>query len=274
MFQNAFKELDLSEVTRQVYLYLIEHGTSSARTIAENLGIPRPSAYDNLKLLIQKGLVLERDEEHKKFFQVDDLKQLSRLLTEKAEELRRERDALDTLLPSLKTKTDSVEPRIKFYSGVEGVRQVLNDIHWYHDLDTMSLWPVSEMVGLLGKEYFADFNRKRIRQKIFIRAIWPQDKRVSFKENPFLGTGGGHLRELRLAPKGLSWNMGYWIYADKVAFLSSRKETFGFIIRSRDFANMMKTQFESVWKASKPVKAEARFTDAFLATVRAPRTTP
>ena len=39
--------------------------------------------------------------------------------------------------------------------------------------------------------------------------------------------------------------MSYW-YADKVAFISSRQETFGFVIHSRDFAEMMKAQFEVI----------------------------
>lgn len=267
MFKKLFQELGLSDQSRRVYLALLESGTSSARTLAENLNIPRPSVYDQINLLIQRGLVLERAEGSKKLFQVDDVKNLARLVTDQMEHLKHEKVELDALLPKLMKGQGSIEPRIRFYSGVEGVRQVLNDIHWYHDLETMSLWPIREMIDLLGKEYFEEFNRRRIRQGLFIRAIWPQDKRVRFKDYPFLGAGGGHLRELRLAPKGLTWNMGYWIYADKVAFLSSRKETYGFVIHSRDFAEMMKTQFEGIWKESKKIKPEPQHTNKFLETV-------
>jgi hypothetical protein len=182
--------------------------------------------------------------------------------------LREEKEALDVLLPQLQKHAASVEPKIRFFSGAEGVKQVLNDIMWYENIETMSMWPIREMVDLLGKEYFEKLNRRRIPRGIFIRAVWPENKRVPFKDYPFLGTGSGHLRDLRIGPKGMSFDMGYWIYADKVAFLSSRKETFGFTIHSKDFAVMLKSQFEVVWNASKPVKQEPQHTDAFLDTIK------
>ena len=49
----------------------------------------------------------------------------------------------------------------------------------------------------------------------------------------------------------MTWDMGYWMYEDKVAFLSSEKEGFGFVIHSKDFANLIKVQFEEIWKVSK-----------------------
>lgn len=267
MFKKLFEDIGLSENAHRVYLQLIENGTSSARTLAENLNIPRPSVYDHLKMLIQKGLVLERNEGNKKLFQVDDLKNLPRLIKNKIDSLKKEEADLENILPGLINHTRAIEPKIKFYSGVEGVRQVLNDMLWNKNLDTVALWPISEMVELLGKDYMADMNRKRIRQKLSTRGIWPEDKKVDLKNHPFLGVGKGFFREIRIAPKGMTWNMSYWAYADKVAFISSRKETFGFVIHSRDFAEMIKAQFEVIWKSSKPIKAEPEHTDPFLKTV-------
>lgn len=267
MFKKLFEDLGLSENAHRVYLQLIENGVSSARSLAENLNIPRPSVYDNIKALMQKGLVIERNEGNKKLFQVDDLKNLPRILDEKIKSLKQEQSDLNTLIPKLLNRTQAIEPKIKFYSGVEGVRQVLNDMLWYKDLQTYALWPISEMVELLGKEYMADMNRRRIRQKLSTRGIWPEDKRVDLEGHPFLGVGKGFYREIRIAPKEMTWNMSYWVYADKVAFISSKKETFGFVIHSRDFAEMIKAQFEVIWKVSKPIKAEPKHTDPFLKTV-------
>ncbi len=268
MFKKLFEELGLSEQAHRVYLWLLENGASSARTLAQNLSIPRPSVYDTLNALIQKGLVLEREEENKKFFQIDDVKNLPRILSERMDALKSEQKELEILLPQLAKRASSIEPRIKFYSGVEGVRQVLNDMLWHKNIETLAFWPISEMVDLLGKEYFEKLNRRRIPQKLSIRAVWPEDKRVSFKEHPYTGIGKDHMRDLRVAPKGTTADMGYWIYADKVAFVSSRKESFGFVIHSRDFAEMMKSQFEVLWKASKPMEPEPEHTNAFLKTVR------
>ena len=267
MFKTIFKELGLSENMHRLYVKLIESGPSSARQLAENLNVPRPSIYDNLSILIQKGLVVEKNEGNKKIFQVDDMKNLPRLVKEKMAILSKEQKSIEEMLPSLLMQTDSTQPRIKFYTGAEGVKQVLNDLLWLKGVETLSMWPVSEMIHVLGTEFFANFNRERIRAKISIRGIWPQNKIVKFKEHPYFGTGNKHLRELRLAPKGVSWNMGTWQYADKVAFISSRQETFAFVITSKDFAQWHKAQFEMMWKSSKPTKSLEKDTTDYLKTV-------
>jgi sugar-specific transcriptional regulator TrmB len=267
MFNNLFKELDLSEVSQRIYSHLIESGSSSARQLSENLNIPRPSVYDNIKILIQNGLVVEQIQNNKKLFQVDDLKNLPRLIKTKIDKLDKEKRTIEKVLPSLAKTLSSIEPKIKFYSGVEGVKQVLNDILWYENIETLAMWPISEMIRVLGYDYFENHNRDRIRQNISIRAIWPQERSTRLKDHPALGVGKGFLREIRLAPKRMVWDMGYWNYADKVAFISSRKETFGFIVSSKDFSQLLKAQFDIIWSMSKRIKEEPEHTDAFLKTV-------
>jgi hypothetical protein len=91
-----------------------------------------------------------------------------------------------------------------------------------------------------------------------LRAIWPKDANIDTKERPYLSADEEHLRELRFAPVGMTWNMGYWMYGDKVAFLSSEKEGFGFVVQSKDFANLIKLQFEEIWKISTPSSIEQK----------------
>lgn len=267
MLNKILKELGFSDNTIKIYNRLIEIGYSSARQLAENLNLPRPTVYDNLKLLMDNELVVEKTEESKKLFGVDDIQNLKHLVSSKIEELKNNEKMIEELLPSLKLKTKALEPKIKFYNGPEGIKKVLKDLLWYKDIETYTMWPISEMVEILGEEYLANLNRRRIRQNISIKGIWPKDKTIDFKKYPYLGVGGGHLRELRLAPKNMTWNMSYWLYADKVAFISSKAESFGFVIHSRDFANLIKSQFDVIWQLSKPIKEQPQYTDSFLKTV-------
>lgn len=267
MIEKTLRSLGLSANSIRIYERLLEMNSASARQLAENLGLPRPSVYDNMKPLIQYGLVLEQTEGNKKLFQLDDVRHLPQLLRTKIELLEQEERSVKKMLPQLGKRARSVEPRIKFYPGAEGVRQMLNDILWYDHTELLSLWPFQEMVAVLGQEYFAHFHRRRLRQSIAIRTVWPRDKTVSFKDYPFIGVGKKHLRQQRLAPNGQTWNMGNLIYGDKVSFISSQQEAFGFIVQSRDFADLMRTQFEVLWKISTPVKAQPQYSEAFLKTV-------
>ncbi|RJR31154.1 ArsR family transcriptional regulator [Candidatus Parcubacteria bacterium] len=267
MLQDILKNLNVPETASRIYLRLLETGISSARQLAENLNLPRPSVYDNLKILINLGLVTEIDQENKKLFRVDDVKNISHLVQERISDLQKQKSKLKEVIPKLKAQADFLEPKIKFYSGQEGVRRAINDILWYENINTLCIWPISEMIDMLGTEWLAEHNRKRIRKKIYLQTIWPQDKAVKFKQYPFLGVTSGFLRKIRLAPEGMTWNMGYWLYADKVAFISSRKESFGFTVHSRDFAELIKSQFELVWPLCKKIKVNSKDTDAFLKTV-------
>ncbi len=264
MLDKIFKELNLPTSAQKIFTDLVDKGPSTARLISERLSMPRPSVYDNIKILIQSGLVTERDEENKKIFCVDDIENIPNLLQSKIDSLETEKASFAKLLPSLLKKTHFIEPKIKFYSGKEGLRQVMNHIMWHTNITTTIMWPMHEIIHVLGADYLEELNRKRIKRNISIRGIYPHDSKPDLKKYPFLGIGGEHLREIRLAPKDMAWDMGYWMFEDKVAFISSQKESFGFVVHSRDFANLMKTQFETIWKVSKPAKSEPAHTDVFL----------
>ena len=267
MLKDLLSQVGLPDTANRIYRRLVETGPCSARHLAEHLGIPRPTVYDNLKILLQQALVVRREEDGKTIFQVDDLRHLPHLAQGKIEVLVNAKKGIEALLPTLTQHTQSPEPKIKFYAGVEGVKHVMQDMLWYDHIETLTMWPISEMVEVLGSDYLAELNRKRIRRSISIRGILPHNKTVPLKDYPFLGIGKGHLRELRVAPKTMSWNMSYWLYADKVAFISSRNESFGYLIHSRDFTELMKAQFETIWPLCKPVTPKPEYTDSFLKTI-------
>jgi len=267
MIQDILKNIGISDTASRIYLHLLENGVSSARQIAENLNMPRPSVYDNLKVLITSGLVAEQDKENKKLFQIDDVNNISHLIKEQMDNLEKQGKDLKEILPNLAKQQDFLEPKIRSYGGADGLRHAMNDILWYDHIETSCVWPMSEMIKVLGADYLNEFNKKRIRRKISLKVIWPQDKLVDFKEFQFLGVGEEFLRDLRLGPKGMTWNMGFLLYADKVIFVSSRKESFGFVVHSRDFAGLMKSQFEMIWPLCEIVKPNPKDTAPFLETI-------
>jgi len=265
MIEKILKELGFGDNTIKVYLRLLELGSASARQLAENIGMPRPSVYDHLNILIEKGLIVEQNDDTKRIFQPSDIKSLKHLMKDKIESLETESKNLDHYVPAHQEK--SAEPKIRHFHGVEQVKTILNDLYWYEDTEVLSVWPMKEMLAVFGSDYLEQFNRKRIRSGNPIRIVWPKDKLIDIDKYPFVGIGKKHLRDLRIAPLHMTWNMGHLIYGDKVAFVSSRKEAFGFIIQSRDFAELMRVQFEIIWNISKPLKYKQPAQDTFLETL-------
>ena len=265
MISEVLKDLGIPKNAILAYERLFELGGATARKLAENLGIPRSSIYDNLKILQQKGLIVESEKDGKKIFQVDNPDNIKRLIDVAIHRLQEKQKNLRTLLPTLQKQAFSVEPRIKFYSGKEGVAQVLYDLSWYSNTEILTMWPFQEMAEVLGVQYLNDFQRHRIKSGNSIRSIWPRNqKNLNLKNYTFFGTGKRHLRELRLAPSPMQWEMSYAIYGDKVSFISSRKELFSFIVQSQGFADLMKIQFETIWKISEPLNVGEKFSKDFL----------
>ncbi len=247
ILDQTLTELALPLTSRRVYLFLAEHGAATARTIAERLSLPRPSVYDHVAPLIEKGVVSLLEQGGKKVFAVSGVDDLVRLVKEREEHvgilaktLIRERD---TLIKHI----ESVEPKIKFYEGKSGLTQLLGDFLWSGATEIVSVWPYHEMIAVLGTETLEEFNRKRIRHKIALRTVWtdkPKGKERIWK-------GGDFKVERRFAPRGFAPEMGYTLYGDKVAFISSHEELYGFIVHSKDFAKLQKAQFEMLWRESK-----------------------
>lgn len=243
--EAILEQLGFSEQTGEVYRYLLTQKKAPARQIADALSISRPSVYDHLKLLIKEGLVVERDIENKKYFSPDNPKKVVVLLQEKSKALAEGKAAFEKLLPQLSRTQDGADPKIKFYAGKEGFRQVLTDVLVNSPKELLALWPATDMTEVVGEEYLRLFTKRRIREGIHVRAIWPLSKRKNLVVPA---------EETRHAPKGVEWRMGSLIYGDKVSFIASSGESFCFTVTSRDFAELSRAQFEVLWRESKPVR--------------------
>ncbi|MDQ5962324.1 MAG: hypothetical protein QG653_131 [Patescibacteria group bacterium] len=246
--KDILHSLDLPPSSQKIYAELLENGETTARMLSERLSLTRPSTYDHLALLKKKGLIIEKKVENKKYFAIDDVKHIGVQLKEKKEELSHKEKLFTELLPELLKYSRTESPVIKFFEGKDGLTHLLNDILWYKGETIHTMWPYTEMLHVLGKEVLVRFNERRLQSKILIRTLWPHEK-VSTKD--YIWNGKDTLTEKRFAKKSVTWNMGYTIYGDKVSFISSHKEVFGFIVTSKDFVELMKVQFNVIWEASK-----------------------
>ena len=232
---------------QKVYLSLLADGKATARTLSHRTGITRTSIYDHLKVLLQKSLIIERDIEGAALFEVGDARQLSVLLEEQAEKIGAQKEYLAKNLNSLVAKTQSVQPKIRFFEGRDGARQLHKDILWHDDITLFVYWPYEHMLHFFGKEFLLWFNARRKARKILIKTIWGHSA-GKIQKNIY-ADDGPDVERRHLAQKNIP-AMGYMIYENKVAYVSSHKESFGFIVESAEFAQLQKMQFDSLWKTA------------------------
>lgn len=248
ILEKVLSILHVTKPARAVYIDLVEHGASSARQVSVRLSMTRPSVYDQLKILMQQGLIVERDLEGKTIFAIHDISHLGRLLEVEQSKMTALAKDFTVAQKQLLHKTESVEPKIKFIAGKEGILIAMHDMLWDETLLLKAVWPYHEMMRALGRDALAEFNKKRIRNGLRLQTIWPGGKDPG---NEYIWKDGDALVERRVAPKVFHPRMGYTVYGDKVLFISSASEAFGFVVQSRDFAHLMTEQFDVLWSVSK-----------------------
>jgi len=267
---EIFAKLNLNQELAKTYVTLLESGLVTAGNLAKRLNVPRSSLYGFLSVLAENGLVRQSEKQGVKVWQAETPDKISALLDAQLNTWQQTKFQFLNLLPALQTKQahDLIRPRFHYYEGAEGVKHVLKDMLLYRDLDTEAFWPIERMIDILGEDFFVYLNVRRIKQNLYTRAIWPKGKTVETKKYPFLGVGKEFKREIRIAPSSIDCTMGYWAYGDKVAFISSRQESFGSIVESRELRQMLKSQFEVIWNISKPIKVNPRDTAEFLQMIK------
>lgn len=267
MINAILNSLGFSEEEVECYIALLELGSSTAGMLAKKMGVPRPTLYGTLRKLQDKGLLTQSmNEAGIKTFAALEPQKINQLFEQRKEQLDRNQNLFKQALPDLMKKQPSklLKPNFQLFEGEEGVKHVLKDMLLYSNMETMAFWPIKAMVEILSPDFFRYHNKERIKNNLYTRAIWPQHQLVDIAEHPFLGVGGDFRREIRVAPAEIDFTMGYWIYGNKVAYISSRNESFGFILESAEHVEMLKTQFEMLWKLSEPLKVDGKVTQPFI----------
>ncbi len=244
---QVLEELGIPDASAQVYLDLLEFGESTPRKISQRLSVSRTTIYDQVRPLLMRGLVVEVDRSGKKSFVIHDVQDLKRHLISRKEKLKQletlfEKDEI--LLRDIGKRNDA---KIRFVEGVEGIKTIFHDMLWSEELELRTLWPYNEMLKVVGSEFLEEFNRKRIRQKISIKSIWVDGK----VGKDHVWRGGDWKVERRIISRSHKTKMSYTIYGDKVAFVGSSKDAYGFIVHSTDFAELMKMHFSLLWSISR-----------------------
>lgn len=159
---------------------------------------------------------------------------------------------MSDLMPQLRSLYNSsrIKPEIRFYEGEDGVATVLWDTLTARSKVIRGILSMAELLESPGFDKMEQYIAKRVEKGILLKAL-----RSSSKDTDSIWSGPGELRELRHAPEHITLAMTSYIYDDKVAIISSKKEDYGMIIQSQDFANLHAAMFDGLWAISSPPHA-------------------
>jgi len=250
-FLNIF---GLPPKSKAVLLDIIDNGDSSVADISARLNMPKSSIYDAVAPLLDQSLINEYSSDRSKSFGISDPDQLARAHSERLEELKSAQTSLLDFIGKHHQKDTVAKPKIKFYSGTLGIKQAFRDMPWQKDItETFMVWPTKDMIGI-DEEFFKWHGTQRFRYGVFIYAIENhEDRKIQgVKKHEWLRNDKkNNLVSVRYLPKGTDSKMSFWLYGNKCLFASGGAEKIAFNVHSKEFCQMMKILWQSLWNQSK-----------------------
>jgi HTH-type transcriptional regulator, sugar sensing transcriptional regulator len=225
-----------------VYLVLLELGRGTVTQITRKAGLNRTTGYDVLDHLTAKGLVSISGKEPKEEYAAESPERVVSLLEKQRDEKISHLETVKALLPELKSMHNvSERPKVRFYEGVEGLKDVYEDTLTSHE-EIRAYANVNEMhEGLKG--YFPKYYERRSERNINIRAIIPDSPIGKLRASK----DKEEMRESRLVPVAkYNFSPEINIYDNKV-MIASWREKLGIIIESAEIADAMKKIYELAW---------------------------
>lgn len=161
------KELEnlIGEKESKIYLSLIESGPETISEISQDSGIPRSTIYLLIETLIEKGLVTKTSRGKKTLYVPENPDYLVTVAKNMQKEINQTVFELGRVLPEMKAihKKNQVKPIVKYYEGLEGIRQILEESLNYPELLFICSGydnPIEENL-----ETYLDYQEKQIKEK-------------------------------------------------------------------------------------------------------------
>lgn len=232
----------LSEHETRVFLALLELGRGTVTQITRKAGLNRTTGYDILDSLVSKGLVSVSGKEPKQEYLAESPDRVISLLEKQLEDKKSQLENVKSVLPELKSLHNVAgRPKVRFYEGVEGLKDVYEDTLTSHE-QIRAYANVNEMhEGVPG--YFPKYYERRAGKGISIRAIVPDSPVGKLRASK----DKEEMRESVLVPvEKYNFVPEINIYDNKV-MIASWREKLGIIIESAEIAEAMKRIYELAW---------------------------
>lgn len=242
--------LGLNEKEVKVYMLGLTQGPQYVASLAKALSWSRPNTYNIVHKLSEKGLCASVTTSSGKKVRMIDVESIEKLLnTEigKSEKLKEKLKSISKDFEKIKSVKPISQPRVTYYEGIKGLQNLFQDQLYVKDKIIRIALSETNLIKSIGMEFARYFVEERAKRGIVSRAL---RKELVYTDDPIFADPKKYLREVKDAPKDISFKTTIIIYDQKVAFLTSDQENFGTLIESEDYASTLRDWFDHIWKRS------------------------
>jgi len=257
-FEEILQQIGLTDAECCVYLAALQGGAQPASSIATRSGLKRGHTYNVLATLLEKGLVQEFERGGSKQFLATDPTGLLTVLEQAEEGLNRTREELITILPLLEKLRSPIinPPRVRFFQGLDGVREVLDDTIAEPGQPVYAFLDLQKAYIQLGPDHSAfidEYAAQRIERDIWLYAIVPQESLD--KEDKYRGSVGALMRRDFRTLSGYQPTAEIFIYRGRVSIITTWQQKIGLTIEDQSIFNTFYELHRILWSILPPVEA-------------------
>jgi len=246
-------KLNLTDKEIAVYLALLEHGNSTAAEISRYSLLNRTTVYDNLKLLLKKGLAYNFIKKDVKYFTAATPEKLLDIIDKDLQKKQQVKNDLLNILPTLNTlyQTKVAKTKIQIADSGAGLKELYLNMYRSGKYPEEGLefasWHIFQEV--VPKDLRIELQNLRLKNKIWVRQVVVENNYTKKWDDP--DAAQKRLKKIRLIPD--NWHCNYWanyeIFGDKMIILNlDEKLVQGIMIENHALVSLTKIMFEALWE--------------------------
>ena len=239
---ELLEEIGLTKSEINVYLALLELGSSTTGPIVDKSKASSSKIYEVLDRLMQKGLVSYVIKSGTKHFEAADPSRILDYLKEKKDQLKQQEEDLKQLIPELELKKKLSKEKLEtlVFKGIKGAETAFQDI-----INTLTSKEELVIIGFSDideefQNFLLRFHRKRANAKIKLRAIFGESLREMGKKIAEIPNS-----QIKFFPQGGN-PIAILVYKDKTLF-SLASDKLWIQIKNKNLADSFRNNFEELW---------------------------
>ena len=243
---SELKDLDFTAGQIKVYGAILEVGIASVQKIQEKTALERRAIYDILNKLIEKGFVTYTEEKENRKYQCTHPRNLKEAIDAKQKNL----EHLSHKMPHITGLFNFNRPdiRAEVYRGNDSLKALLNEALEYPATYWIGGNSGVEKCSEEMRLWFKRWTTKRVESGKYMYDLVDYGTSLEdFKPNDFK-KHKAYLYKYCALPKHLASPMVIIIFGNKVAQVLWSKQSFAFVIDSKEISESFKKYFDYFWK--------------------------
>ena len=244
MDKAILEEIGLTKSEINVYIALLELGSSTTGKVVEKSKASSSKIYEILDRLMQKGLVSYVIKSGVKYFESAPPERIMDYMKEKEARLKKQTEELKKIVPELdlKRKLSKYKSEATIYKGLKGAETAFTDslelLKPGDELLVLAAHTRSEII----QRFFIKFQKKRAEKKVKQRIIFNEEN----KGQEYATPEANRLSEIKFVPQ--TTPASFEIFNDRVIIFPEAEELLLIVIDNKEVAESFRVQFEMWWQ--------------------------